>query len=107
MHGHTKISPKSWLAFDLNVLRRQKFESVAVPLSEKPALGAYLKRWGVRVAANDPLQSAWTRLAAQIANSGERLSSDEVNTVLDDAYVPGYRLQNQSLTAWFGETDSW
>lgn len=107
MHGHTKISPKSWLAFDLNVLRRLKFESVAVPLADKPALGAYLKRWGARVAANDPLQSAWTRLASQIANSTERLSSDDVNTVLDDAYVPGYRLQNAALTSWFTETDSW
>ena len=61
MHGQTKISPKSWLAFDLNVLRRLKFESVALPFADQPALGTYLKRWSVRVAANDPMQSAWTR----------------------------------------------
>ncbi|MEO6050514.1 MAG: hypothetical protein ABIP78_04190 [Pyrinomonadaceae bacterium] len=107
MHGQTKITPKSWLAFDLNVLRRLTFDSVALPFTASPALGAYLKRWSVRVAANDPLQSAWTRSFAQIVNGGERLSTDEVNIVLDDAYVPGYRLHNQALTTWFSETDSW
>lgn len=107
MPGQSKTSPKSWLAFDLNVLRRMKFTSVALPFAGEPALGAYLKRWEVRVAANDPLQSAWTRGFAQIVNSGERLSADDVNVVLDDAYVPGYRLRNQTLTNWFSETDSW
>lgn len=107
MHGQTKISPKSWLAFDLNVLRRLTFSSVALPFSDHAALGAYLKRWGIRVAANDPMQSAWARLCAQIANIGEKLSADAVNIVLEDAYVPGYRLQNQALAAWFTETDSW
>ncbi|MEO7658725.1 MAG: hypothetical protein ABIV48_03840, partial [Pyrinomonadaceae bacterium] len=72
MHGQTKISPKSWLAFDLNVLRRIKFTSVAMPFSDQPALGTYLKRWDVRVAANDPLQSAWTNAFAEIVNPGER-----------------------------------
>ena len=107
MLGQTKISPKSWLAFDLNVLRRLKFASVALPFVDRPALGTYLKRWSVRVAANDPMQSIWTRALAQITNRGERLSTDDVNVVLDDAYVPGYRLQNQALTTWFTETDSW
>jgi len=107
MHGQTTISPKSWLAFDLNVLRRLKFESAALPFSDQPALGSYLKRWNVRVAANDPMQSAWTRSFAQIANGSERLSTDDVNVVLDDAYVPGYRLHNQALTGWFTETDAW
>ncbi|MEO6655344.1 MAG: hypothetical protein ABIO36_04615, partial [Pyrinomonadaceae bacterium] len=107
MHGQTKITPRSWLAFDLNVLRRLTFDSVALPFASSPALGAYLKRWSVRVAANDPLQSAWTHSFAQVVNGGERLSTDEVNIVLDDAYVPGYRLQNQALTTWFSETDSW
>ena len=55
MHAHPKNSPKSWLAFELNVLRRMKFESAALPFTPDPAIGAYLKRWNVRVAANDPL----------------------------------------------------
>lgn len=107
MHGQTKISPKSWLAFDLNVLRRLTFNSIVIPFADRPELGAYLKRWSVRVATNDAKQSAWTRALATIANGSERLSADDVNLVLDDAYVPGYRLNDQSLTDWFSETDSW
>lgn len=107
MHGQTKISPKSWLAFDLNVLRRLTFASVALPFSEQTSLGAYLKRWNTRVAANDPLQSSFTRSQAQIVNDRDRLTVDDINVVLDDAYVPGYRLDNPSLTSWFNETDAW
>jgi len=107
MHGQTKISPKSWLAFDLNVLRRLSFSSLALPFSDQPALGTYVKRWNVRVAANDPLQSAFTKSLAQIPDSVETLTADDVNVVVEDAYVPGYRLQNQSLAAWFNETDAW
>ncbi len=107
MHGQTKAPPKSWLAFDLNVLRRMKFASAALPFSDQPALGAYLKRSNVRVLANDPMQSVWTRAFAEIANNGDRLSDDEVNLVLEDAYVPGYRHHNLALATWFNETDSW
>ena len=107
MHGQTKNSPKSWLAFDLNVLRRLTFSSVVLPFTERPDLGSYLKRWNVRVAANDPMLSAWTRSFAHIANGGEKLSADHIDVVLEDAYVPGYRLQNSALTNWFSETDSW
>ena len=108
MHGTTKMSPRSWLAFDLNVLRRMTFTSVALPFTDQPALGAYLKRWDVRVAANDPAQSAWARGYAQIGNpDASGLSTDDVNVVLEDAYVPGYRLKNPALTNWFSETDSW
>ena len=38
MHGTTKSSPRSWLAFDLNVLRRMTFTSVALPFADQPAL---------------------------------------------------------------------
>lgn len=107
MLASTKPVPRSWLAFDLNVLRRIKFSSAAIPITDQPALGAYLKHWNVRVAANDPLRSAWTRAQVHIANNRQRLSAAEVNVVLEDAYVPGYRYQNQGLTAWFNETDSW
>jgi len=86
-----KSSPKSWLAFELNVLRRMSFESAAIPFSHNAALGTYLKRWNIRVAANDPLQSAWTKSVAAILNNSERLSAEDVNVVLEDAYVP--RLQ--------------
>ena len=84
-----------------------KFESAVLPFADQPALGAYLKRSNVRVMANDPMQSAWMRCFAEITNNGERLSDDEVNLVLEDAYVPGYRHQNAALSNWFAEIDAW
>ncbi len=101
------IAPQSWLAFELNVLRRMEFTSVILPFTDKPRLGAYLKRRNVRVLANHFMQSAWTQAVAFIQNNTEKLSDLDVNAVLDDVYVPGYRLQNESLRKWFGETDSW
>ena len=100
-------APKSWLAFELNVLRRLKFQTVALPFNPDAHLGTYLKRWKVRVLANDLTLSGWTKSVAAIQNNSERLSDDDVNVVLEDAYVPGYRLQNQALRNWFGETDAW
>lgn len=107
MHGQSKITPKSWLAFDLNVLRRFNFKSVALPIADHPTLGSYLKRWNARVCANHPMQSAWTRIQSQIENRAETLTAEDINIVLEDAYVPGYKLENPSLTNWFSETDSW
>ena len=103
----SRTTPKSWLAFELNVLRRLKFASAALPFVHTPALATYLKRWDVRVQANDPLQSSWTNGNAFIPNNSEKLTSEDVNTVLEDAYVPGYKLINPSLRNWFNETDSW
>lgn len=103
----TPTSPANWLAFDLNILRRMEFKSAAMPFTSDPNLGVYLKRRGVRVLANDVLQSAWTRSVAAIQNNSERLSDDDINTVLEDIYVPRHRLLNPSLRDWFGETDAW
>jgi hypothetical protein len=100
-------TPRGWLAFELNVLRRLKFQTAALPFTGDAGLGTYLKRWKVRVLANDLTHAGWTRATAAIQNNGERLSDDDVNLVLEDAYVPRYRLQNASLRNWFGETDAW
>ncbi len=101
------IIPQGWLAFELNILRRLKFTSAILPFTDEPNLGAYLKRWNVRVLANDLTQSAWTKAVAAIQNNAEKLSDEEVNAILEDAYVPRYRLQNESLKNWFNETDAW
>ena len=101
------ITPQGWLAFELNVLRRLKFSSAILPFTSEPHLGAYLKRWSVRVLANDLMQSAWTKSVATIQNNAEKLSDEDVSAVLEDAYVPRYRLQNESLKQWFNETDAW
>jgi hypothetical protein len=107
MVGQLKTGPRNWLAFELNVLRRFTFRSIAVPLANDGSLGSYLKRWDARVSTNHPLQSVWAKCQSRVPNNNERLSADDVNTVLEDAYVPGYKLQNPSLRNWFSETDSW
>jgi hypothetical protein len=96
-----------WLGFELSVLRRLKFHSVALPFAGEPSLGLYLKHWQIRVAANDRAQWAWTKSIALIENNTEALSEDEVETILDDAYVPRAALSNPSLLNWFNETDAW
>ena len=103
----TKLTAPGWLAFDLNILRRLEFRSIALPFTADPALGLYLKRREVRVLANDLLQSSWTKAVAMIQNNSEKLSDSDVNLVLEDSYVPRHRLQNPALRNWFNETDSW
>jgi hypothetical protein len=99
--------PEGWLAFELSVLRRLRFGSVADPFAGEAATLAYLKRWGARVAANDTAQWACARARARVENNAETLSDADVDIVLEDAYVPRHRLYNASLRRWFGETDAW
>jgi len=96
-----------WLAFELGVLRRLKFGSVAEPFAGESDLPAYLKRWGVRVAANDSRRWAYARAQARVENDSERLTADDVQALLEDAYVPRHRLNNPALLRWFDETDAW
>ena len=77
-----------WLAFELGVLRRLKFSSIAIPLTGEPQLGVQLKRWGVRLAANDPLLWAFTKATALLENSSERLGDEDFEYRLNDAYAP-------------------
>jgi hypothetical protein len=108
MHAHhTKVLPKSWLAFDLNVLRRFNFKSISIPFSSSPTLGGYIKRWDAKVLANDTLRFLWVKNISAVANNGEKLSHEQVEIILEDAYVPGYKLSNPALATWFSETDSW
>lgn len=103
----TDTTPKGWLAFELGVLRRFKFKSIALPFAGEPELGLYLKRWGVRVAANDLSRWAHTKAMALIENNDVRLTEDDMSIVLEDAYVPRHKLSNLSLRLWFNETDAW
>jgi hypothetical protein len=99
--------PEGWLAFELSVLRRLQFKSVADPFAGEATTLSYLKRWGARVSANDPARWAFTRAQARVENNGNVLSEAEVDGVLEDAYVPRHRLYNPALRRWFGETDAW
>ena len=96
-----------WLGFELNVLRRLEFQSVALPLTGEPNLGLYLKRWNSRVLANDPAQWAWTKSQAFIENNSETLTEEDLDTILDDAYVPRNYFHNPTLLTSFNETDAW
>jgi hypothetical protein len=98
--------PSSWLAFELGVLRRLRFRSAALPFTGEPYLGLYLKRWGVRVAANDIAEWAHIKSTAFIENNAEQLSESDVEILLKDAYVPREKLNNPSLTKWFNDTDA-
>ncbi len=100
-------TPKSFLGFEQNVLARLEFRSAAIPFTSDPALGVFFKRRGVRVSANDLLRSAWIRSVAAIENSSEVLTEQDVESVLNDVYVPGHKLENPGLKNWFGEVDAW
>jgi hypothetical protein len=97
----------SWLGFELGVLRRLKFRSVALALAGEPQLGQYLKRLDARVASNDPAHWAWTKALAFVENNSDTLTGEDVDLVLADAYVPRSYFRNPALLSWFNETDAW
>jgi len=66
-----------------------------------------LKTWNVRVAANDPMIWSYTKAFALVENNTDRLEEEDVETLLDDAYVPRDKLENRALLKWFNETDAW
>ena len=99
--------PNGWLNFELSVLRRLKFSSIALPFTGEPDLGVQLKRWQIRVAANDSMHWASTKATALVENDSETLSSEDIDVLTEDAYVPRDRLDNPALSKWFNETDAW
>jgi hypothetical protein len=96
-----------WLSFELGVLRRLKFSSIALPFTGEPEMAVQVKRWKVRVAANDPMIWAHTKATALIENHGDFLSSEDLDLLLEEAYVPRDKLDNQTLLKWFNEADAW
>ena len=107
MLQNSAVISKNWLAFELNVLKRLEFNSIGLPFAGEPNLGVYLKRSNVRIMANDVLPSAYAKSLAQIQNNSENLAEEDVAEILEDVYVPHYKLQNEKLLNWFGETDAW
>jgi hypothetical protein len=96
-----------WLAFELGVLRRLQFTSIALPFTGEPELALRIKRWNVRVAANDPMLWSHTKALAVIENHGATLDEADLAALLDDAYVPHEKMSNPTLLKWFNETDAW
>jgi len=99
--------PNGWLNFELSVLRRLKFSSVALPFTGEPDLCLQLKRWQIRVAANDLMTWAFTKATALIENDSQKLTDEDISALIEDAYVPRDRLDNPALSKWFNETDAW
>lgn len=99
--------PNGWLAFELGVLRRLKFTSVALPFTGEPEICVQLKSWNIRVAANDPMIWSFTKAFALVENNNERLDEEDLFVLLDDAYVPREKFENPVLLKWFNETDAW
>ena len=99
--------PNGWLGFELSVLRHLRFSSVALPFTGEPELAYRIKQWKIRVATNDPMVWSHTKSIALIENQVEKLTDDDVDSLLDDAYVPSEKLNNPALLRWFNEVDAW
>ncbi|MFN0109541.1 MAG: hypothetical protein ACKVZH_11860 [Blastocatellia bacterium] len=104
--ANNSTTNRRWLGFELSVLRRLKFNSVAIPFAGQPDLGWYLKFWGKQIMDNDVCQWAWWASRALVENPGETLTEEDVSLVLGEAYVPHRRLQNPALAELFGEMDA-
>lgn len=96
-----------WLAFELSVLRRLQFRSVALPWMGAPACAAQLKRWGVRVHVNGEREREYVSAIAHVENNTVRLTHDDIATLTADAYVPGHTLRFPELRASFNEPEAW
>ena len=105
-HFHD-TAPDGWLAFELSILRRLKFQTAINPFAGEPDVDVYLKRWNVRLTSNDAAQWSWVRAVARVENNTETLTDEDVETLLEDAYVPRHKLYNPSLRRRFNETDAW
>jgi hypothetical protein len=101
------VFPNGWLAFELGVLKRLRFSSVAMPFTGEPELGVQVRYWKVRVSANDPMLWSVTKVMALLENPSERLNERDFATLLEDAYIPRDRLDNPALLKWFNENDAW
>ena len=97
---------RRWLGFELSVLRRLKFNSIAIPFAGQPDLGWYLKFWGKQVLDNDLCQWAWWMSRALVENAGEVLTEEDVSLALGEAYVPHRRLHNPALGQMMSEMDA-
>lgn len=96
----------SWLGFELNILRRLKFTSIAIPFAGRANLDWYLKFWGKQVFSNDLCQSYSSFARAYVENGGETLSVEEIDQLLDGVYVPGNEMRNPALSGYWSEVDA-
>ncbi len=101
------MNNRRWLGYELSVLRRIKFNSIAIPFSGSSDLDWYLKFWGKQIFSNDLCQWSWWTSRALVENQQEALGEEEVAQLLHNAYVPRRRLNNPALRQTMGEMDAW
>lgn len=97
-----------WLGFELSILRRLKFSSIAIPFSGQPDLEWYLKFWGKQILNNDICQWAWWISRAYIENKEVIPTPEYSSVVLSEADTVKRRLNNPALLYYLNEEDaSW
>ncbi|MCV4594147.1 hypothetical protein OFC51_34425, partial [Escherichia coli] len=82
--------------FELSVLHRLDFQSIAIPITVDPYIGVFLKRRGISVSTNDLSQADWHRAIATVQNSTEILEPSDIDLILEDAYEPQTHLSNSA-----------
>ncbi len=98
---------RHWLGFELSVIRRIKFHSIAIPFAGQPDLDWYLKFWNKQVSNNDICQWSWWTSRALVENQDAALSDEDLDQILKNVYVPRRHLHNPALGKLMGEMDSW
>lgn len=106
-HNVENLTCNQWLAFELSVLSRLQFRSVALPWMGAPACALQLKRRGVRVHANGEQKAEFISAQAYVENNTERLTAEDIELIITDAYVPRHGCPQPDLRRWFSEPEAW
>lgn len=97
---------RRWLGFELSILRRLKFDSIAIPFSGRPALEWHMAYWGRQVLTNDIAQWANFEARAMLDNDRARPSDLDIDPLLHDVDIPRLHLVNPSLRRWMSSEDA-
>ena len=97
---------RRWLGFELSVLRRLKFDSIAIPFSGRPTLEWHMSYWGRQVLTNDIAQWAWWESRALCDHDRVRPSEIDLEALLRYVEVPRLYLSNPSLRQWMSPEDA-
>ena len=94
---------RRWIGFELSVLRRIKFDSIAIPFSGRPDLEWHLNFWGKQIVTNDICRWAWYEARALFEGSTPRIDLTNLLQSVDD---PGLYLHNPALRNWMNLSDA-
>lgn len=97
---------RRWLGFELSVLSRLGFKSIAIPFAGRPELAWHLKFWGRQIATNDICQWSWWGGRALVENRGVTLGPDDLARLLDGVEMPRGPLGNPALRRFLPERDA-